>query len=96
MKDIEKSWNDFLTQPFPEGYAGIEVNGVELASLDTFSAGCIDTFITNKGSLDVRRISILRDCVRDLNKVIKHLDGDAKNYFEQLRLLSEQVLKAVS
>ena len=95
MKDIEKSWNEFRAKPFPEGYAGIEVEGIELASLDTFAAGCIDTFIHNNGHLDQQRISILKDCSKDLDIVVKHLEGEAKNYFGHLQSLSQQVLRAV-
>jgi hypothetical protein len=96
MKEIEKSWNEFLEKPFPEDCVGLEVEGIELVSLDTFSAGCIATFIANKGSLDAQQISILKDCLQELNKVVKHLNGDDKSYFEHLRLMSEQVLKTVS
>lgn len=96
MKDIEESWNEFLEKPFPEDCVGLEVEGVELISLDTFSAGCIDTFIANRGSLDAQRILTLKDCLPELDKVVKHLKGDAKNYFEHLRLMSEEVLRNVS
>jgi hypothetical protein len=96
MTEIEKSWNVFLEKPFPENCVGLEVESIELVSLDTFSAGCIDTFIANKGSLDAKRISTLKSCFEALDKVLKYLDGDAKNYFEHLRSLSEQVLKRVS
>ncbi len=95
MNEIEKSWNEFLEKPFPEDCVGLEVEGIELVSLDTYSAGCIDTFIANKGNLDAQRISTLKDCLREIDKVLKHLKGDAKNYFEHLRLLSKQVLKSV-
>ena len=91
MKDVEKSCDEFRAKPFPEGYAGVEVEGICLASLDTFTAGCIDTFV-DKGCLDRRRISVLKDCAKDLNVVVEHLDGEAKYYFEHLRSLAEQVL----
>jgi hypothetical protein len=96
MKEIEESWSTFLEKPFPEDCVGLEIEGVELVSLDTFSAGCIDTFVGNKGKLDATRISVLKNCVQDLDKVVKSLDGNAKSYFEHLRLLSVQVLKSVS
>ena len=96
MNNIEKSWNTFMEKAFPEDCVGLEVEGIELVSLDTFSAGCIDTFIDNKGWLDIERKTILKNCVQELDIVVKHLEGNSKNYFVHLQLLSEQVLKAVS
>jgi hypothetical protein len=95
MKDIEKSWNEFLVKPFPGGQAGIEIEGIELASLDTFAAGCIDTFIHNRGHLDQQQTSILKDCAKEIDVVVTHLDGEAKIYFERLRSLAKQVLHSV-
>jgi hypothetical protein len=91
MKDIEKSWNEFRAKPFPEDYAGVEIESICLASLDTFSAGCIDTFI-DRDHLDRQQLSVLKDCTKDLNVVVKYLDGEAKDYFEHLRSLAKQVL----
>ena len=94
MNDVEKIWRDFEAKPFPAGYAGVEVKGIELASLDTFAAGCIDAFVRNRGRLDLGRVSILKQCVSELGVVVKNLDGEAKDYFEQLRLLAERVLRS--
>ena len=94
MKGIEKSWSEFRAKPFPEGYAGVEVEGICLASLDTFSAGCIDTFV-GRGRLEQQQISSLKDCLKDLDLVVKHLDGEAKNYFDHLRSLANQVLHLI-
>jgi hypothetical protein len=96
MNEIEKSWHHFLKKPFPEGIAGKEIEGIELAGLDSYSAGCIDTFIDNNGRLDQKRISVLQNCSKELDTVILHLDGEAKDYFEHLGNLAKQVLNAVS
>ena len=95
MKSLEESWNEFLDKPFPEGYAGEEIEGICLATLDTVAAGCIDTFLDNSGRLDQQRISVLQDCARDLHVIVKYLDGKAKDYFEQLQSLAERILEAV-
>jgi hypothetical protein len=96
MNDIEKIWRDFEAKPFPEGYAGVEVEGVELASLDTFASGCIDTFVRSKGRLDAGRVSVLKQCDKELGIVVKKLEGEAKDYFEQLHLLTDRVLRSVA
>lgn len=95
MNNIEEIWREFEAEPFPEGYAGVEVEGVELAASDTFAAGCIDTFVSNGGRLDAGRVSVLKRCADELGIVIKGLDGEAKEYFERLHLLARQVLRLV-
>ncbi|HEY9402309.1 MAG TPA: hypothetical protein VIQ24_06425 [Pyrinomonadaceae bacterium] len=95
MSDIKKMWGDFQARPFPEDCAGASIEGVDLTSLDTFAAGCIDTFVERKGRLDSRRISILRKCSKELEVVVKNLNGEARSYFEQLQSLSEKVLQSV-
>jgi hypothetical protein len=95
MGDIEKMWGDFQSKPFPEGCAGVSIKGVELTSLDTFAAGCIDTFVERRGRLDSRRVYILRQCSKELEIVVKNLDGEARSYFERLQSLSEKVLQSV-
>jgi hypothetical protein len=38
MNDIEERWRGILKRrPFPRVYAGVEVEGIELVSLDTFA-----------------------------------------------------------
>jgi hypothetical protein len=96
MNDIEISWRDFLEKPFPEVSAGVEIEGVDLAGLDTYTAGCVETFIERKGQLDRKRIHILQNCSRELDLAVSQLDGEAKIYFEHLRNLAKQVLVAVS
>jgi hypothetical protein len=94
MKDIKKSWGEFRAKPFPADYIGEEIEGICLTALDTFTAGCIDTFVDG-GRLNRRRISVLKDCAKDLNIVVEHLNGDAKDYFKHLLSLAERVLVAV-
>ena len=94
MNSVEEARRDFAARPFPEGYAGVEVEGIELASLDTFAAGCIDTYVRSNGRLDAGRLSILKRCAAELEAVVNNLDGEAKEYFERLQLLSGEVLRS--
>jgi hypothetical protein len=95
-RSIRKVWQDFLSRPFPDGCAGTEVEGIELSALDSFTAGCIDTFVANDGQLDAERLLILKKNAEDLELVIPKLEGDAIDYFEQLQLVSNEVLRVVS
>ncbi len=93
VSEIETIWNEWKAIPFPSDYVGENVEDICLVFLDTSAAGCIDTFVSRKGSLDVERISILRKCEKDLETVTSKLEGDAKFYFERLLQMTQKILK---
>jgi hypothetical protein len=95
VTEIRTMWDEWQAIPFPAEYGGKDVVGICVTSLDTFAAGCIDTFICRKGHLDKRRISVLEGCKNDLEVVVPSLDGDARTYFNNLLLLSRRVLQLV-
>ena len=94
MNEIKRLWVEFATRPFPPELTGSEeIDGINLVSLDTFAAGCIDTFLERKVCLDAQRTLALEQCVRELAIIERKLTGDAKAYFVELRILSEKVLR---
>jgi hypothetical protein len=95
VSEIQSMWDACKTQRFPSEYSGKDVAGICVTSLDSFAAGCIDTFIFRKGHLDEQRISILAKCKNDLEVVVNALDGSAQIYFNNLLLLSRRVLQLV-
>ena len=95
VSEIEIMWNEWKDIPFPSDYAGEDVEGICLVSLDTFAAGCIDTFVSRKGSLDAQRISTLKKCEKELEIISNKLEGNAKLYFEQLLLMTQKILATV-
>src|SRR5438128_610250 len=90
--EIEKLWLEFHNLPFPSELVTEDVKGVCIISLDTFTAGCIDTFISRKGHLDKKRKSTLNECQKELEIVIENLEGQAKTYFEKLSYLVSKIL----
>jgi hypothetical protein len=92
---IEALWREHAQAPFPGGLAGQEVAGICVTSLDTFTAGCIDTFISRAGSLDLWRAAVLGLCYRDLAVVVPELEGERWQYFGRLEQLARMVLEAV-
>ena len=92
LEEIYVMWDEWKAIPFPKGYAGKEVAGISITTVDTFAAGCIDTFISRKGRLDKRRFSVLEGCKKDLEIVVKNLDGKAQTYFRKLLQICERVL----
>lgn len=95
VDEIQKRWDLWSKEPVPKGASDIEISGVDLLSIDTFSAGCISTFVRNRGELDQERVDILRNCVRDLDIVLGQLTGDTKVYFTALSELSHKVLESI-
>jgi hypothetical protein len=95
VNEIKAMWNEWKSLPFPANYSGKDVEGICITSLDSYAAGCIDTFISRKGSLDAWRISVLEKCRDDLEIVLPKLDGEARTYFERLLKLSKKVLSLV-
>jgi hypothetical protein len=86
-------WREHLEARFPDGWAGSEVDGVDLVMLDADAAGCIGAFVASRGArLDEPRIRVLRRCLGELQWVVDSLDGEARLYFERLRILSSEVL----
>ena len=92
---IEQLWQEHRAAVFPAGYTGKEVEGIDLALLDSDTAGCILTFLKNGGELDLWRTAILGLCYRDASIVARSLSGEAYDYFLRLETLSRLVLEAV-
>lgn len=95
MTEIEQLWQESLRYAFPREVNGATINGVDLTEVDSFSAGCISSFIDSKGTLDQNRVNILKSCISDLEKIILTLEGEAKRYFEKRLRLGKLVISAV-
>src|SRR5688500_3252541 len=81
--EIRAAWAEFRSLPFPSGCAGEEVEGVCLATTDTFLAGCVSYFI-ERGSLDAQRTSVVSRACADLERVLPQLPIHAHAYFSSL------------
>jgi hypothetical protein len=92
---IETIWREHDAAPFPEGVAGLEVAGICVTSLDTFAAGCIQTYVDSGGRLDQERVAVLASCSRDFAVVVPQMTGEAKAYFARLEKLTSMVLESV-
>jgi hypothetical protein len=90
MDDLVTRWQDFQAKPFPRECAGREIQGIDLVALDTFTAGCISTYIERKGQLDTQRRTILQTCIQDLQTVTAQLQGVDQAYFVQLLGLASE------
>lgn len=94
FEEIRERWAAWAKRPFPDIRTDA-VDKVDLMSLDYSAAGCIDTFVHNKGKLNWSRIKYLRRAHLELNAVVRHLDGAPREYFDELRALTKAVLADV-
>ena len=85
--EIRNAWNEFRSLPFPRGCAGEEIEGVCLATTDTYLAGCISYFV-ERGTLDAQRASVVSSACAELERVLPRIPAYARPYFSSLLNLS--------
>jgi len=95
IDDITTRWQEYMSTPFPRDCGDDEIGGVSLCELDAFTGACIGTYVGSGGKLDNHNKQILGECARELRSVIGGLSGDAKAYFERLRIMAELVIREV-
>ena len=77
-------WETHKAERWPQ--VGNQQEG-PLMTLDTVISGCVVYFLDSPEGLDAKRISIVEDCVADLDSLIDELDEDCLPYFQRLRHL---------
>jgi hypothetical protein len=91
MSDLKRQWNEFQQLSFPAGFAGEKILGICVTSLDSFAAGCLSKCVDGKLDADCR--AILKSSLEELNQILPLLDGEALDYFTDLRSLVRSALR---
>lgn len=81
---VAELWETHLQTPFPSRLRGTQVAGVDAVTLDADVAGCVSSWLQNRGSLDARRSWLLASCREQLIRVIPVLAGQEAAYCRQL------------
>jgi len=63
-------------------------------TLDTVISGCVVFYLDSSEGLDHQRVTIVRDCLDDLDELTAELDTESQDYFLRLRQLGEMLLAA--
>jgi hypothetical protein len=92
--EILELWQQHSSTPFPKGYGGKVINGIDLSLLDAEIAGCIHMYV-HSGELDSRHVEILSKCLVDLNTILLLLNHEELIYFNRLGQLADLVLQEV-
>jgi len=73
-------------RPYPDGAHGAVAN-VHLDLLDADVAGLVSQLVQHGALTDVQW-SILEGCLADADRVLPELDGEVRDYFDQVRTLA--------
>ncbi len=92
---IRDLWREHKNAPFPKGFRGKDVSGIDFVMLDADVAGCVSSFVA-RGNLDLYQTAILGLSFRHLSYVVPIINEEGKEYFWRLERLAELVLKAVA
>ena len=86
---ISALWNEFYHLPFPQ--SAINKN-FDLGSIDTFAAGIIQSYVTSKGKISKKHLSILVNLDNDLKNFMQVLDNHELIYFNKLHNMCSLII----
>jgi hypothetical protein len=92
---IADLWQKHLAAPFPAGFRGKGLNGIDFVMLDANIAGCVQTFL-ERGKLNLFQTAMLGLSYRDASFVVPTLNEQGAAYFWRLGRLAELVLRAIA
>ena len=90
---IETTWNQHRGNGWPQFSSQ---NQGQLMTLDTVISGCVVYYLDTSDGLDRQRITIVQECLEDLDSLTGELDADSQAYFLRLRRLGELLLATIS
>ncbi|MFE2875103.1 hypothetical protein ACFXG6_15190 [Streptomyces roseus] len=85
---LARVWEDHLRALFPDGFRGVDFDGVDPVLLDADVAGLVQGEL--KGGLDDSGIACLWGCVADLDKIVPLINEEyCASYFAKLRTMAQ-------
>ncbi|MGW1774907.1 hypothetical protein [Streptomyces sp. NPDC002104] len=83
---LSRLWEAHLHALFPDGFRGVDFDGVDLVLLDADVAGLVQREL--KGGLDDSGIASLWACITNLDRIMPHINEEyCASYFTNLRTL---------
>ena len=96
LTDIKRMWQVHRRARFPAEARGRDIDGVDLARLDSLAAGCISSFLDDLGELDPKKARLLEDIAGQLQRVVPEMEASMRSYYENLAALIAAVLACLS
>lgn len=85
---LAQLWEHHLRAPFPDGFRGVDLDGVDLVLLDADVAGLVQREL--KIGLDDGGIAYLWGCIADLDKIVPLINEEyCASYFTKLRTMAQ-------
>ncbi|MFF4083504.1 hypothetical protein ACFYZN_29485 [Streptomyces sp. NPDC001777] len=85
---LARLWEDHLRALFPDGFRGVDFEGVDLVLLDADVAGLVQRELN--GGLDDSGIAYLWGCITDLDKIVPLINEEyCASYFTKLRMMAQ-------
>ncbi|MFG2840777.1 hypothetical protein ACGFYE_37895 [Streptomyces zaomyceticus] len=85
---LARLWEDHLRAQFPDGFRGVDFDGVELVLLDADVAGLVQQELN--GGLDDSGIAHLWARIADLDKIVPLINEEyCASYFAKLRTMAQ-------
>ncbi|WNF31023.1 hypothetical protein RI138_31605 [Streptomyces sp. C11-1] len=85
---LARLWEDHLRALFPDGFRGVDFDGVDLVLLDADVAGLVQREL--KGGLDGSGIACLWGCITDLDMIVPLINEEyCASYFANLRTMAQ-------
>jgi len=86
---IVSAWEQHCREAWPQFTSP---NQGQLMTLDTVISGCVAFYLDSTDGLDPQRLSIVKDCLVDLEELTVELDASCQDYFSRLRELGKLLL----
>ncbi|MFF0560824.1 hypothetical protein [Streptomyces sp. NPDC004266] len=85
---LARLWEEHLGALFPDGFRGVDFDGVDLVLLDADVAGLVQRELN--GGLDDDGIACLWNCIADLDKIVPLINEEyCASYFTKLRAMAQ-------
>ncbi|MFD9689351.1 hypothetical protein ACFWXO_26745 [Kitasatospora sp. NPDC059088] len=85
---LARLWEEHRCALYPDGFRGVDIEGVELILLDADVAGLVRQELD--GGLDDSGIAVLWACIAGLDKVVPLINSEyCASYFARLRTLAK-------
>jgi hypothetical protein len=84
MATVAQLWTAHSQAAFPGRLWGADVAGVEMVLLDADVAGCVSTWLHDRGILDGQQWDHLAICEQRLIRILPELEGFEAEYYQRL------------
>ncbi|MWA06965.1 hypothetical protein F8568_042825 [Actinomadura sp. LD22] len=89
--EVTVLWAEHLGAPWPEELYQVDDRDGDVVEIDGAMAGCISTYVQERGVLDAKRSRILQACARDLQRILPRLRSEGARHVRRLIRIAELI-----